>query len=135
MATGGSDGSLNFDTKINTEGFDAGMSTLTKAVEKLSGLIENLTNRMEGSFSGAGSAAQTAAQKVDTVAESARKPPQNWSACRKRRTPRSEVRLKTMCPALSRSVKEIMTYTEMMWMRSSASKENLKRPRVRQPVQ
>ena len=38
MATGGSDGSLNFDTKINTEGFDAGMSTLTKAVEKLSGL-------------------------------------------------------------------------------------------------
>lgn len=73
MATGGSDGSLNFDTKINTEGFDAGMSTLTKAVEKLSGLIENLTNRMEGSFSGAGSAAQTAAQKVDTVAESARK--------------------------------------------------------------
>lgn len=73
MATGGSDGSLKFDTKINTEGFDAGMSTLTKAVEKLSGLIENLTNRMEGSFSGAGSAAQTAAQKVDTVAESARK--------------------------------------------------------------
>lgn len=73
MATGGSDGSLKFDTKINTEGFDAGMSTLTKAVEKLSGLIENLTNRMEGSFSGAGSAAQAAAQKVDTVAESARK--------------------------------------------------------------
>lgn len=73
MATGGSDGSLKFDTKINTEGFDAGLSTLTKAVEKLSGLIENLTNRMEGSFSGAGSAAQTAAQKVDTVAESARK--------------------------------------------------------------
>lgn len=73
MATGESAGSLKFDTKINTEGFDAGMSTLTKAVEKLSGLIENLTNRMEGSFSGAGSAAQTAAQKVDTVAESARK--------------------------------------------------------------
>lgn len=73
MATDGSAGSLKFDTKINTEGFDAGMSTLTKAVEKLSGLIENLTNRMEGSFSGAGSAAQTAAQKVDTVAESARK--------------------------------------------------------------
>ncbi len=73
MATGGSDGSLKFDTKINTEGFDAGLSTLTKAVEKLSSLIENLTNRMEGSFSGAGSAAQTAAQKVDTVAESARK--------------------------------------------------------------
>lgn len=73
MATGGSDGSLKFDTKINTEGFDAGLSTLTKAVEKLSGLIENLTNRMEGAFSGAGSAAQTAAQKVDTVAESARK--------------------------------------------------------------
>ena len=73
MATDGSAGSLKFDTKINTEGFDAGMSTLTKAVEKLSSLIENLTNRMEGSFSGAGSAAQTAAQKVDTVAESARK--------------------------------------------------------------
>ena len=73
MATGGSDGSLKFDTKINTEGFDAGLSTLTKAVEKLSGLVENLTNRMEGSFSGAGSAAKTAAQKVDTVAESARK--------------------------------------------------------------
>lgn len=73
MATDGSAGSLKFDTKINTEGFDAGLSTLTKAVEKLSGLIENLTNRMEGAFSGAGSAAQTAAQKVDTVAESARK--------------------------------------------------------------
>ena len=67
------DGSLKFDTKVNTEGFDAGMSTLTKAVEKLSGLIENLSKKMEGGFSGAGNAATSAAKDIDTVAESAKK--------------------------------------------------------------
>lgn len=71
MATGGTDGSLRFDTKVNTEGFDAGMSTLTKAVEKLSGLIETLTKRMEGAFLGAGSASADAAEKVEEVGEAA----------------------------------------------------------------
>ena len=60
-----SDGSLKFDTKVNTEGFDAGMGTLTKAVEKLSGLIENLSKKMDGGFSGAGNAATSAAKDID----------------------------------------------------------------------
>lgn len=67
------DGSLKFDTKVNTEGFDAGMSTLTKAVERLSGLVEDLSKKIEGGFSGAGNAATTAAKNIDKVAESAKK--------------------------------------------------------------
>ena len=67
------DGSLKFDTKVNTEGFDAGMSTLTKAVERLSRLIEDLSKKIDGGFAGAGSVATAAAKDIDTVAESAKK--------------------------------------------------------------
>jgi hypothetical protein len=67
------DGSLKFDTKVNTEGFDAGMSTLTKAVERLSGLIEDLSKKMDGGFTGAGNTAASTAKDIDTVAESAKK--------------------------------------------------------------
>ena len=63
------DGSLKFDTKVNTEGFDAGMSTLTKAVERLSGLIEDLSKKMDGGFTGAGNTAASTAKDIDTVAE------------------------------------------------------------------
>lgn len=67
------DGSLKFDTKVNTDGFDAGMSTLTKAVERLSGLISDLSKKIDGGFSGAGNAATSAAKEIDTVTESAKK--------------------------------------------------------------
>lgn len=66
------DGSLNFDTKVNTEGFDAGMSTLTKAVEKLTGVMEALTSKMESGFSGGGAAASNTAKGVDQISDSAR---------------------------------------------------------------
>lgn len=66
------DGSLNFDTGVNTEGFDAGMSTLTKAVEKLTSIVETLTNKMEGGFSDGRAAASSAAEGIDQISDSAK---------------------------------------------------------------
>lgn len=73
MAAGGTDGSLKFDTKINTDGFEEGTGSLLKAAEKLTTAIENLSAKMDKAFSSSGSAAATTARQVDEVAESARK--------------------------------------------------------------
>lgn len=66
------DGSLNFDTKVNTEGFDTGITTLTKAVEKLTGVVTALTNKMESGFSGGGAAASGTAKGIDQISDSAK---------------------------------------------------------------
>lgn len=73
MAAGRTDGSLKFDTKINTDGFEEGTGSLLKAAEKLTTAIENLSAKMDKAFSSSGSAAATTARQVDEVAESARK--------------------------------------------------------------
>lgn len=67
------DGSLKFDTRIDTSGFDAGLNTLTKAVDRLSTLVEDLTKKMGGWFGGTGKAAATASRDIDGVADSAKK--------------------------------------------------------------
>ena len=70
MAT---DGSLQFDTKINTDGFEEGTGSLLKAAEKLTEAIDNLSQKMDRAFSSSGSAAAATAHQVDEVTESARK--------------------------------------------------------------
>lgn len=73
MAAGGTDGSLKFDTKINTDGFEEGTGSLLKAAEKLTAAIDNLSTKMDKAFSSSGSTAAAMARQVDEVAESARK--------------------------------------------------------------
>lgn len=73
MAAGGNDGSLKFDTKINTDGFEGGTSDLLKAAEKLTGAIEKLSDRMDKAFSGSGAAAVNTANDIDRVAEATRR--------------------------------------------------------------
>lgn len=69
----GCDGSLKFDTKVNTDGFEAGTGNLLKAAEKLTTAIENLSSKMDRAFSLSGSAAASTARQVDEITESARK--------------------------------------------------------------
>lgn len=73
MAAGGTDGSLRFDTKINTDGFEKGTDSLLKAAEKLTTAIDKLSDKMDRAFSSSGTAAAMTARQVDEVAESARK--------------------------------------------------------------
>ncbi|MDD3253829.1 MAG: hypothetical protein PHV18_14875 [Lachnospiraceae bacterium] len=73
MAAGGNDGSLKFDTKINPDGFMDGISTLTKAVENLTKVMESLSGNIVKQFGGAGSAAESASKEVDTIGEAAQK--------------------------------------------------------------
>lgn len=73
MAAGGYDGSLKFDSKINTEGFIEGMSTLTKAMERLTSVVETLSGKIDGAFAAVGNAARTTTKDVDGIADSARR--------------------------------------------------------------
>lgn len=73
MAAGGTDGSLKFDTKIDTSGFDGGISSLSEAVERLSKAIDNLSERIAQGFGSAGSAAVSASANVETVGSTAEK--------------------------------------------------------------
>lgn len=65
------DGSLKFDTKINMEGFESGISTLTKAVDRLTGVIEKLSGRLITQLNGAGTAAESTSEQVGTIGEAA----------------------------------------------------------------
>lgn len=47
------DGSLNFDTKIDTEGFEGGVEGLKDIMRKLASSIDELSNSIKNAFSGA----------------------------------------------------------------------------------
>jgi len=73
------DGSLKFDTKVDTSGFDEGSSTLKNAMDKLTSTIERLSDNIVKSFNGAGRAAEdvgssagNAASQVDDIAKAAK---------------------------------------------------------------
>lgn len=73
------DGSLKFDTKVDTSGFDEGSSSLKNAMEKLTSTIERLSDSIVKSFNGAARAvddvcsnAVNAASQVDDIAKSAK---------------------------------------------------------------
>lgn len=65
------DGSLKFDTKINTEGFEAGISSLKDAMERLIKSVDGLSNNMIKSFTGIGTAASDGSKGVDRITEAA----------------------------------------------------------------
>lgn len=74
------DGSLKFDTKVDTSGFDEGSSTLKNAMEKLTSTIERLSDNITRSFhgagkavEGAGSSAENTASQVEEIAKAAKK--------------------------------------------------------------
>lgn len=74
------DGSLKFDTKVDTSGFDEGSSTLKNAMEKLTSTIERLSDNIVKSFNGAGravedtgSSAESTASQVEDIADAAKK--------------------------------------------------------------
>lgn len=72
------DGSLKFDTKIDTTDFDKSIATLEKALDRFSAAIDRLSEKIVNSFQGAGTAAQDVGQKaqeaskgVDAIGEAA----------------------------------------------------------------
>ena len=73
MAEGGSDGSLRFDTKIDTSDFDVSISTLEKALDRFSKVVDKLSEHIAQGFTNAGSAASGAAANVDSVGTAAEK--------------------------------------------------------------
>lgn len=73
MAAGGNDGSLRFDTAINIDGFEDGISTLSKAMDRLTKAVDRLSSNILSRFNGAGQAlAETAssAEKTSDAVES-----------------------------------------------------------------
>ncbi|MFR6347601.1 MAG: hypothetical protein ACLUN9_12690 [Enterocloster aldenensis] len=58
------DGSLKFDTKINVEGFEEGISTLSKAMDRLTGAVNRLSSNILSRFNGAGQAITKTAQSA-----------------------------------------------------------------------
>ena len=75
------DGSLTFDTKINTDGFDGGISTLTKAMDRLTKAVDGLSSNILNRFNGAGQAmaetarsAESTSDAVGSVGDAADKP-------------------------------------------------------------
>ena len=66
-----SDGSLKFDTKIDVEGFEEGISTLSKAMDMLTSAVNRLSSNILSRFNGAGQAitetAQIAGEASDAV--------------------------------------------------------------------
>ena len=67
------DGSLKFDTKVDTAGFEKGNDSLLKAAERLTAAIESLSARMDHAFSSSGASAGTMARQVDGVTDAAKK--------------------------------------------------------------
>lgn len=84
------DGSLKFDTKVDTSGFEEGSFSLKGAMDKLTSSIERLSDNIVKSFNGAGravedtgnSAGKTAAQ-VEDIADAAKKAEAEAAALKK----------------------------------------------------
>lgn len=63
------DGSLTFDTKIDTDGFDGGISTLTKAMDRLTKAVDRLSSNILNRFNEAGQAMAETAQSANTTSD------------------------------------------------------------------
>lgn len=64
------DGSLKFDTKIDINGFSDGLSTLEKAMDRLTDAVTRLSGNIAKCFSGLETSAGQAAEKTGTAKES-----------------------------------------------------------------
>ena len=58
------DGSLKFDTKIDTGEFDKSIASLSKAVERFSAAVDKLSGNIANGFQGAGTAVQETGEKA-----------------------------------------------------------------------
>lgn len=65
------DGSLRFDTKIDTSDFDASISTLEKALDRFSKTVDKLSDHIAKGFGSAGNSAKEASEDIDRVRDSA----------------------------------------------------------------
>lgn len=63
------DGSLKFDTKINVEGFEEGISTLSKAMDRLTKAVDRLSSNILSRFNGAGQAMAETAQSAEMTSD------------------------------------------------------------------
>lgn len=63
------DGSLKFDTKIDTSGLEKGTGTLEKAFDRLTKAVDRLSDNISNVFNNAGQAAETAAAQSSKAAE------------------------------------------------------------------
>lgn len=66
------DGSLKFDTKIDTSDFDKSVSTLDEALSRLTKAVDNLSIKMDRAFAHSGASASSAAKNVDELTEAAK---------------------------------------------------------------
>ena len=64
-----SDGSLKFDTKIDVEGFEEGISTLSKAMDRLTSAVNRLSSNILSRFNGAGQAMAETAQSAEMTSD------------------------------------------------------------------
>lgn len=64
------DGSLKFDTKIDTTDFDKSISNLEKAFERFSATVDRLAEKIASGFQGAGAAVQDVGEKASDAVES-----------------------------------------------------------------
>lgn len=64
-----SDGSLKFDTKIDVEGFEEGISTLSKAMDMLTSAVNRLSSNILSRFNGAGQAMAETAQSAEMTSD------------------------------------------------------------------
>lgn len=72
------DGSLKFDTKIDTDGFEKGIGTLTQVMERLIVTVEDLSGNIKNAFSGANmsgvsTAVEDTKEKIDSADGSAKR--------------------------------------------------------------
>lgn len=63
------DGSLKFDTKIDTSGLEKGTGTLEKAFDRLTKAVDRLSDNISSAFNNVGQAAETAAAQSSKAAE------------------------------------------------------------------
>ena len=63
------DGSLKFDTKIDVEGFEEGISTLSKAMDMLTSAVNRLSSNILSRFNGAGQAMAETAQSAEMTSD------------------------------------------------------------------
>lgn len=63
------DGSLTFDTKINDKGFETGISTLSKAMGRLTQAVDKLSSNILDRFNGAGQAMAETAHSAETTSD------------------------------------------------------------------
>lgn len=63
------DGSLKFDTKINVKGFEEGISTLSKAMDRLTSAVNRLSSNILSRFNGAGQAVAETTQSAEMTSD------------------------------------------------------------------